>query len=171
MGREGEPPSLFRVLVESIFKLQRGQPWSGQKFPRYFLKSFESRHGDLSPHLSSSSILEFSVAFLPTCFQFALVACIACDLNPIRKETGGGGGARGKTSRRGIERSAERRGRERIEAGVGAFKKIDLLIHAEAAAEWLLNFSVDREERKCEWIKKFGGVWPQPTRVAAPEEL
>lgn len=57
-----------------------------ENIPWYFLKSVESKHGDLSPHLSSPSILEFSAAFLPTCFQFALVASFDCDLNPIKKE-------------------------------------------------------------------------------------
>lgn len=76
--------------------------------------------------------LELSVAFLPACFQFARVASFDCDLNPIRKERVRW--ARGKSSRRRFEGSAERRGRERIEAREGrgggreggAFRKIAL---------------------------------------------
>lgn len=79
---------------------------------------------------------------------------------------------RGKTSRRGVEGVLKGEGGRGLRQGVGPLRKLPcaLLVHAEAAAESLLNFSVEHAE--CEWVKKCrGGVWPQPTRVAAPEEL
>lgn len=81
---------------------------------------------------------------------------------------------RGKTSRRGVEGVLKGGGGRGLRQGVGPLRKLPcaLLVHAEAAAESLLNLSVEHTE--CEWVKKCRGageVWPQPTRVAAPEEL
>lgn len=64
---------------------------------------------------------------------------------------------RGKTSRRGVEGVLKGEGGRGLRQGVGPLRKLPcaLLVHAEAAAESLLNFSVEHAE--CEWVKKCRG--------------
>lgn len=64
---------------------------------------------------------------------------------------------RGKTSRRGVEGVLKGEGGKGLRKGVEPLRKLPcaLLVHAEAAAEWLLNFFVEHAE--CEWVEKWGG--------------
>lgn len=91
--------------------------------PRCFLKRVWSpERGPFSPSGLNNALLpplpfwNFSAAFLPTCFQFALVASSDCDLNQRLREKGDREGEGGPKRKRAEE--VTKGARKGVEAGV-----------------------------------------------------